>query len=268
MLCGGDVEVFLEPLHAEDSDLSNLCRRILAITKQGGAGVVVTRLDPESWQHAQIPKLLVEKTGEGIEAPPGGSELEASVREHMERLLTSRLPAVLSFEEGGSKGEVFVEALISDPVLYIFGGGHVSQKIVPFASTVGFRVVVIDDREEFASVKQFPHAHEVHRYPFAGVLERLPVDEFSYIVIVTRGHIHDKTVLEQSLRTSAGYVGMIGSRRKRNMIYESLMKEGFTKEDISRVHAPIGLDIGAETPEEIAVSVVAELIQVRAGKEK
>jgi xanthine dehydrogenase accessory factor len=84
-------------------------------------------------------------------------------------------------------------------------------------------------------------------------------------VIVTRGHIHDKTVLTQALRTPAKYVGMIGSRRKRNMIYDSLLKEGFTKADIDRVHAPIGLDIGAETPEEIAVSIVAELIQVRAG---
>jgi xanthine dehydrogenase accessory factor len=268
MLCGGDVEVFLEPLHPEDRELSALCSRVLAITKRGGAGVVVTRLDPESWQHARIPKMLLEKEGEGIDSPPGGPELEAAVRGHMERLLASRLPAVLSFEEGGRKGEVFVEPLISDPVLYIFGGGHVSQKIVPLASTVGFRVVVIDDREEFADAEQFPQAHDVHQYPFAGVLERFPVNEFAYIVIVTRGHIHDKVVLEQSLRSSAGYVGMIGSRRKRNMIYQSLLEEGFTEEDISRVHAPIGLDIGAETPEEIAVSIVAELIQARAGKER
>jgi xanthine dehydrogenase accessory factor len=268
MLCGGDVEVFLEPLHPEDRELLALCRSILAITRHGGAGVVVTRLDPGSWQHAQIPKMLLEKEGEGVDAPAGGQELVTTVRGHMERLLASRLPAILAFEEGGSKGEVFVEPLISDPVLYIFGGGHVSQKIVPFAGAVGFRVVVIDDRKEFANVEQFPQANEVHQYPFAGVLERFPVDEFSYIVIVTRGHIHDKVVLEQSLSTLAGYVGMIGSRRKRDMIYEALLEEGFTKEDLSRVHAPIGLDIGAETPEEIAVSIVAQLIQVRAGKER
>jgi len=97
------------------------------------------------------------------------------------------------------------------------------------------------------------------------VLEKIPVDESSYLVIVTRGHIHDKTVLDQCLRTKAKYIGMIGSRRKKAMIYEKLLEEGFTKADLDRVHAPIGLDIGAETPVEIAVSIVAELIQVRAG---
>ncbi|MCP4668449.1 MAG: XdhC/CoxF family protein, partial [Deltaproteobacteria bacterium] len=177
-------------------------------------------------------------------------------------------PAILTFEEGGGKVEVFVEAFISDPALFIFGGGHVSREIVPLANLVGFKVVVIDDREEFAKTEQFPQAREVHQYPFEGVMDRLAVDASSYLVIVTRGHIHDKMVLEQSLRTKAGYIGMIGSRRKRNMIYENLLEQGFTQKDLARVHSPIGLDIGAETPEEIAVSIVAELIQVRAGKEK
>jgi xanthine dehydrogenase accessory factor len=98
------------------------------------------------------------------------------------------------------------------------------------------------------------------------VLERFPVNEASYLVIVTRGHIHDKTVLGQCLKTNAKYIGMIGSRRKIAMIHEKLKEEGFTQKDIDRVCAPIGLDIGAETPEEIAVSIVAELISVRAGK--
>ena len=126
---------------------------------------------------------------------------------------------------------------------------------------------VIDDRPEFADPVKFPDAAKVHQLPFEGVLGKIPVDESSYLVIVTRGHIHDKTVLEQCLRTKAKYIGMIGSRRKKAMIYEKLLEEGFTKSDLDRVHAPIGLNIGAETPEEIAVSIVAELIQVRAGKE-
>ena len=99
---------------------------------------------------------------------------------------------------------------------------------------------------------------------FGGALSKLPVNQASFLVIVTRGHIHDKTVLGQCLRTEAAYIGMIGSRRKKRLIYEGLLEEGFTEADLARVHAPIGLAIGAETPEEIAVSIVAELIQVRA----
>jgi len=128
-------------------------------------------------------------------------------------------------------------------------------------------VVVIDDREEFADVKCFPDASDIHQCPFEGVIDRLPVDESSFLVIVTRGHMHDKTVLAQALKTKAKYIGMIGSSRKRNIIYDKLMEEGFTKQDLLRVHSPIGLDIGAETPVEIAVSIVAELIKVRAGKD-
>jgi xanthine dehydrogenase accessory factor len=96
-------------------------------------------------------------------------------------------------------------------------------------------------------------------------MDRLAVNESSYLVIVTRGHIHDKNVLAQALKTDARYIGMIGSSRKRNIIYEKLIEEGFTRKELSGVHSPIGLEIGAETPEEIAVSIVAELIKVRAG---
>jgi len=129
---------------------------------------------------------------------------------------------------------------------------------------VGFPVVVVDDREEFADAGQFPEAREVRCMPFGGVMARLPVDVHAFVVIVTRGHLYDKEVLGQALRTEARYIGMIGSRRKRDLIYKRLLEEGFTEEDLARVHSPIGLDIGAETPEEIAVSIVAELIDVRA----
>ena len=126
------------------------------------------------------------------------------------------------------------------------------------------RVAAVDDRPEFADQTRFPGAKEVLIEPFEGVMEKLPINESAYVVIVTRGHIHDKIVLGQALKTEAKYVGMIGSRRKRDIIYQKLLEEGFTKKDIDRVYSPIGLDIGAETPEEIAVSIVAELIKVRA----
>ena len=160
----------------------------------------------------------------------------------------------------------FIEPTFVPGTVFLFGAGHVSQQVAEVAALVKFRTVVLDDREEFANPQRFPKADQIivllsFEQAFAG----LEIDSDSYVVIVTRGHLHDKTVLEQALRTKAGYIGMIGSRRKRDMLYQTLLSEGFTQEDIDRVHCPIGLNIGGETPEEIAVSIVAELIKARSG---
>lgn len=149
--------------------------------------------------------------------------------------------------------------------VYIFGAGHVAQPTARFATMVGFYVAVMDDRAEFANKTRFPEAHETHVIKdFNRALSELSIDQDSYIVILTRGHCHDGTVLKQALKTNAGYIGMIGSRRKRDLIYDELLDQGFSPDDFSRVNAPIGLNIDAETPEEIAMSIVAELIQKRA----
>jgi xanthine dehydrogenase accessory factor len=134
------------------------------------------------------------------------------------------------------------------------------------ATEVGFRVIVADDREAFANRERFAEADDVVVIAdFESALSMFAVDENTYVVIVTRGHRHDKSVLAQALRSKAGYIGMIGSARKRDTIYNVLRQEGICEADIARVHCPIGLAIGAETPEEIAVSIVAELIARRAG---
>lgn len=170
------------------------------------------------------------------------------------------------FDDQEGKVELFIEPVIMRSPLYIFGGGHVSKEITPLANRVGFNVVVIEDRPEFADPLNFPDAVQVRLLDFKDVMRGLPVDESSYLIIVTRGHIHDMTVLEQALKTNAKYIGMIGSRRKTGIIYEKLLEKGFTREDLDRVYSPIGIDIGAETPAEIAVSIVAELVMVRSGK--
>jgi len=160
--------------------------------------------------------------------------------------------------------------IVIDPVLkaetvYLFGAGHVAQPTARLAIFAGFRVRVVDDRSEFANAERFPAAEEVRvATDFDSALKGFAIDRSAFIVIVTRGHMHDKTVLMQALRTEAAYIGMIGSRRKRNHIFNALLKQGFTETDLKRVHSPIGLDIGAETPEEIALSIVAELVQARA----
>jgi xanthine dehydrogenase accessory factor len=130
-----------------------------------------------------------------------------------------------------------------------------------------FRTVVLDDRTEFANIERFPAADEI-KVPAAlsEAFTDLDIDRDSYIVIVTRGHRHDRTVLEQALRREAVYIGMIGSKGKRDAVYKALLDEGFTRADLERVHSPIGLEIGGDTPEEIAVSIVAELIKERSAR--
>jgi xanthine dehydrogenase accessory factor len=267
MLCGGDVELFLEPAAMSGPEGIDLYRKLLRVGARGGAGVLATLLDRASWEGGRLPKIFVQKDGESTGGFSGFQGIEAGLRERLGHILGSRSPGVLFLPgPGGDRTEVFVEPLISAPVLYIFGGGHVARQIVPLAGRVGFHVEVVDDRAEFSNPADFPEAGAVHRLPFDQVMAHLPVDADSYLVIVTRGHLHDKEVLAQALKTPARYLGMIGSRRKRDAIYEKLLEEGFTREDLSRVHSPIGLEIGAETPEEIAVSIVAELIQMRARK--
>jgi len=161
----------------------------------------------------------------------------------------------------------FVEGLCHEGTVYIFGAGHISRKLASLTKLVGFQTVVLDDRHEFANREHFDTADEVLVLDsFERALEGLEINQDSYLVLVTRGHAHDKTVLGQALRTKAGYIGMIGSRRKRDAIYDALSGEGFTSGDFERVRSPVGLDIGAETPEEIAVSIVAEMIRRRAEK--
>jgi xanthine dehydrogenase accessory factor len=266
MTCGGYVEVFLEPVFPDNLSHLQIFEEIMGVIRRGGAGLLATVIDPDQWRTGLIPKMFIKKDGEKIGSLFEIEEIDDSIKERMNDLIEEGKPStVVCRDREGTQLNIFVEPVISDPVVYIFGGGHVSKQISPLAAKVGFKVVVVDDRPEFSDPVNFPEAQEVHTYSFENVMERFPINEFSYLVIVTRGHSHDKIVLGQALKTSAKYIGMIGSSRKISIIYEKLLKEGFTQDDLDRVHAPIGVEINAETPEEIAVSIVGELIRVRAG---
>jgi xanthine dehydrogenase accessory factor len=166
-----------------------------------------------------------------------------------------------------SDGRVIVDPIKKTKTLFCFGAGHVAVPTAHIAATVGFRVMVIDDRAEFANAERFPDADRIDvTKDYRHVFDGLEIDGDSFIVIMTRGHQFDHIVLEQALKTRAGYIGMISSRHKRDVVYRALRAKGFKKQELERVHAPIGIDIGSETPEEIAVSIVAELIKVRAGQ--
>ena len=177
----------------------------------------------------------------------------------------SHRPETSTMIETVEEATVIVESILKQKKVCIFGAGHVAQPTARIAAMMDFHVVVLDDRKEFANDLRFPEADEIHILDdFDHALGGHIIDNDTYVVILTRGHLHDKTVLAQALRSRAGYIGMIGSRRKRDALYLNLLHEGFGERDLKRVCSPIGLPISAETPEEIALSIVAELVQHRA----
>jgi xanthine dehydrogenase accessory factor len=184
----------------------------------------------------------------------------------LEKLIAG--PAKISIHAEVLDGQRFlVEALRPTGKVCLFGAGHLSQRIAPLSQSVGFRTVILDDRQDYANRARFPEPAEIVPVESFDNLPAFPIDENSYLVIVTRGHLYDGVVLKQVLRSDAAYIGMIGSRGKRDLIFKQLINDGYREEELARVHAPIGTNIGAETPEELAVSIVGELIQARAKRE-
>jgi xanthine dehydrogenase accessory factor len=216
--------------------------------------------------------MLVREDGSTAGTIGGGcveADVWAAAKEVMEketpRKLVFHLNNEATYDNGlicGGTVEIFVEPILPQPVVYLFGGGHISTAVAKAAQAAGFGVGVVDDREAFANAQRFPMAQEVFT-SYDEAFEKLKPNGSSYLVIVTRGHKEDMRVLAWAVRTQARYVGMIGSRRKVLSVYKALENEGYRREEFERVYAPMGLEIGALSPEEIAVSIVAELVAVR-----
>ncbi len=243
MICGGDVDVLLEPVLARYSQLYDA---LALCVKQGRQALIITRFGAEGFS-----KSLIDMKGESW-----GDLLSESEAAKVGAHFAEKEPLVIA-------EKVLFEPLNVFSRLYIFGGGHVSQFLARAAKMVDFNVVVVDDREEFANRTRFPEADEVIVETFEKVFDRLPFTGSEFIVIVTRGHRYDAQVLADSLKKQTRYVGMIGSRRKVKMVLDFLREQGFSEDALQRVYAPIGIDINSETPQEIAISSVAELIKVR-----
>ncbi len=219
-------------------------------------------------------RMLVREDG-SIVGTIGGGCVEADVwaaakeaiRSEAPRKMTFNLNNEASYDNGlicGGTLEIFVEPILPQPSLYIFGGGHVSMALARAAHAAGFAIGVVDDREAFANVERFPMAGEIF-ISYEEAFAKLKPNASTYLVIVTRGHKDDMRVLSWAAGTAARYIGMIGSKRKVLSVYKALEKEGVAAEKFAKVHAPVGLEIGALTPEEIAISIAAELIAVRRG---
>lgn len=200
--------------------------------------------------------------------------MEADVWQAAREVMESEKPRTLKFDLNqdprydtglvcGGTLEIFVEPVLPPAILYLFGAGHVALSVCRTAASAGFEVVVVDDRSSYASKERFPAAQEIHALDFDEAMKKFDPSESAYVVIVTRGHRDDMRILRWAVQTRARYVGMIGSKRKVIEIFKTLKGEGIPAPLFERVHAPIGLDIGAVTPEEIGIAITAELIALR-----
>ena len=257
----------------------DIYEEIVKLRRDGGRGAVATIVSA----HGSIPsfktaKMLVRDDG-SICGTIGGGCVEAEVwqaaREVMEqekpRTLTFNLNQDPKYDTGlvcGGTLDIYIEPVLPTALLCIFGAGHVAASLYKTANDSGFDVIVVDDRETYANRERFPEARDVIAEDFDRAMARLEISESAYIVIVTRGHRDDMRVLRWAVGTKARYIGMIGSKRKTIAIFRELRSEGLAANLFERVHAPIGLDIGAVTPEEIAISITAELIAVRRKSER
>ena len=251
MICGGDVTVHFQYL-VPSAELTDFIGHTLGLCESGEEAWLVTALDGrDRWAMATADGegRILERYGDfpapapdpGLLGPRCGMDTAGGLR-------------------------LFVQPLKVSGQVYLFGGGHVSQQLLPFLDMVFFPCIVVDDSDAFANAERFPLAREIVIGGFEGIFEKIRPGADDYIVIITRGHVSDYTVLARALKTEARYIGMIGSRKKNDAVFQKLiLEDGFTMADLRRIHAPIGLPLGGETPEEIALSIAAQLVQVRAG---
>ena len=247
---------------------------IVTLQRAGRRGAVATIVNARgSIPSFKSAKMLIRDDG-SITGTIGGGCVEAEVWQAAREVIASEKPRSMTFDLNedpkydtglvcGGTLEIFIEPVLPTPLLYLFGAGHVSLEIYKAARNAGFDLIVADDRDLYANLERFPEAREVIAEDFDKAFADLSPSESSYIVIATRGHRDDMRVLRWAVQTPARYIGMIGSRRKAITVYRELLKEGLAAALFDRVYSPIGLDIGAITPAEIAVSVLAELIALR-----
>jgi xanthine dehydrogenase accessory factor len=252
----------------------DIFEEIARLRKEGRKAALATIINVQgSVPSYETSKILIRDDG-SILGTVGGGCVEADVWSAAQDVMREEKPRRMHFnlnenpdaDQGlvcGGSLDIFIEPILAMPMLYLFGGGHVSLSISQIASLAGFETTVVDDRRAFANKERFPEAVETYAGEWEESFARLHLSDFSYVVIATRGHKGDLTCLRWALTTPARFIGMIGSKRKLIEFAKVLAAEGVSDEQFERIHSPVGLDIGALTPGEIAVAVVAEMVAVR-----
>jgi len=256
MVCGGALSVMIETV-IPDPGLASMFHALAHLETEGKKGFLVSKIQGFSKSDFTMQKCLVLPDGSIF----GNNMLPKSL---FDAILDNKFHGSAPIIHNHNLDEFIIEPILAKECIYIFGAGHVGFQLARIAHITGFQTIIIDDREEFANYQRFPHAREVQAVKhFSNAFDNLKIDNNSYIVILTRGHLHDQTVLEAALKTSPAYIGMIGSRTKRDKIYANLLQKGIAKKILGAVYSPIGLEIDAQTPGEIAVSIMGEIIKKR-----
>ncbi|MEK7484819.1 MAG: XdhC/CoxI family protein [Planctomycetota bacterium] len=252
---------------------AEIYQEILRLQECGESAALATIISTIGSTPAKLnSKMLIKPNGE-ILGTVGGGCLEAEVYQESLEVIQKETPKILEYsltekdvaDYGlvcGGRVILYVEPLVT-PTVFLFGAGHIARSVGTLLKMVGLRMIVVDDRERYANKTRFPDAAAVHVGDWDSVLPSLSVNENAYLVILTRGHQYDEIVLGWALKTPARYIGMIGSKVKIKKIYQNLADKGIDRPLFDRVHAPIGLPIHSVTHEEIAVSIVAEIISIR-----
>ena len=261
LVCGGTMYFIIDPIYSAD-DYLPYAQEIDAAYAGGPSVALATLMKPGEFSTEETgAKLFTRENGE-IEGTLGAPDLDLDAVKKALDLMAMGKNEHVKTRDGA---EYFLEAYTTPPQIVLCGGGHVSKAIAPLAKNLGFRVFITDDREEFANSERFPEADVIVANKPEDAIPELPINANTFIIIATRGHRYDNVALEAGANTPARYVGLLGSRRKTILIYEDLLRSGVPLDRVRELRSPIGLDIRARTPEEIAVSVVSEILMFRLG---
>lgn len=256
MVCDGSLNILLEYVDYNDKIMMEFFKEITRLKNNKIDFVIITRIPKEENRITDLEKWICTETGlYGSES----DEILGIIKE-----IKENFDGIKYREPFLERNQYFMEPFFNNENVCIVGAGHVGKVLAEFCKILGFYVVVIDDRCEFANSKRFKTADEIIVVPsFDCMMDYVKINQYSYVIIVTRGHIYDREVLAQMLLTEARYIGVIGGKSKWKHMKACLLEEGFMSEELKRVHSPIGLPINGKTTEEIAISIVAEMIQVR-----
>ena len=262
LVCGGTMYFYLEPLR-DQKDFITVGNEILEAYDGGQPVSLATVVNAVDGGPALGSMLLLRSDGT-VSGSFGNAEFDAQVIEVSRKVADIGSNESFNLSDGT---EVFVDGFTTPPTLVMVGGGHVGKATADLAYSLGYRVYLVDDRPEFCNEERFPYAEERVIETYDKWTDHLDLNVNSFVVVATRGHRFDDMALESALKTRARYIGVLGSRRKTIMIYRRLLQQGVPLERIKEVYAPIGLNIGAVQPEELAVSIMSEIIMVRRGGE-
>ncbi|HUS73597.1 MAG TPA: XdhC family protein, partial [Sedimentisphaerales bacterium] len=250
-ICGGSIEFLIETFDKRSLPLFD---ELADVIEKGDKGVLASIISTE-----KPPEKFFLQNAERFNTATH-INFSSEAIESIKKLVAKEQSAKKTLKDGA---EIFIETIPEQPMVIIFGAGHISYYISRYAKSLNFRVTVCDDRAEFANIERFPQADNIVVENFESVFDRIKINKNSYIVIVTKGHKSDEVVLERAAKTDAKYIGMIGSKRKTLTILKKLKDKGIPAEALARIYSPIGISIGAVTPEEIALSIVCELVKIR-----